>query len=501
MSTTISVLLVDDEPLALENVYEMVDWQAHGFTVVGRATSGRKALQLFEQWRPHIVITDISMSPMSGMELGARIHSLAPETKLLFLTAYRDFDYARQALELRAANYLLKHEISNDRLLTQLLEIKRSIKAEVIDREHALRLMLRNLLAGRFAPQDGPLLAAAKERLERQTAMFYWEVGCRVCADGGRYADRVTGESTGMIERALLEQVEQVQEVIILEQERGQLALVALPVPNSQLIVQYSMQSTAYALQRLLSLHTGSEPTLVMSALDRRDPGQLAADMQAVYDYALLLPPRSLFLPEQARAAESTPSRPYAAWKELIQSREAWDELQTRLQHMVRHGDLTEMRGFLSQLPGWMAPAQVPLQRTLGSGIAEIVDAVIALLASHLEQASPAKGYSRWVVRAMEDVQQHYADPDLTLDAIAARLQISSIHLRTTFKRETGQSLLDYTTDYRIRVARKLLEEGELKIYEVAERVGYKTSQYFSQVFKRMTGSQPKDYNGQESGG
>ncbi|MNL47932.1 Arabinose operon regulatory protein [compost metagenome] len=94
----------------------------------------------------------------------------------------------------------------------------------------------------------------------------------------------------------------------------------------------------------------------------------------------------------------------------------------------------------------------------------------------------------------MDYISDNYADSDLSLETVAGHLRISSIHLRTTFKRETGQSLLDYTTEYRITLAKQLLQTGEFKIYEVSEKVGYKTSQYFSQVFKKTTGMQPKDF-------
>ena len=139
----------------------------------------------------------------------------------------------------------------------------------------------RCLLAGRFVPQEGPLLTLAKERLAQQTAMFYWEIRCRICADGKRHADPLPFETIELLERTLRDQVEQLDEIIILEQELGQFALVKLGVPNSQLIVQQGMQATAYALQRLLQLHTGWEPVVVMSAMDNRDPGLLAADMLA----------------------------------------------------------------------------------------------------------------------------------------------------------------------------------------------------------------------------
>ncbi|WP_141502323.1 response regulator transcription factor [Paenibacillus luteus] len=501
MSTMISVMLVDDEPLALENVYEMVDWSAHGFTIVGQATNGRKALQIFEQWKPQIVITDISMSPMSGLELGAHIQQIAPETKLIFLTAYRDFDYARQAIELQAANYLLKHEISKDRLLNHLLEIKMRIETEGMDRDLALRLMIRNLLSGRFTSQDGHLLTQARKRLERQTGLLYWEFGSQVCADGSRIASHVPSETLGLIERAIEEQVEHVEEILIMEQELGHVVFLKLDVPNSQLIVQYSMQAVAYALQRLLGMHTGIEPSIIMGELANKDSQKLWMSMQEAYDFSLLQPPRALFLMEQVRQAASRNVSPFPSLKDLIQSEGQWAGLQTRLQAMLDTKNLSDLRELLNHLPAWTSLLHVPPEQTIGANAAEIVSVITELLSLKVKKSSQIGGYSRWVIKAMEKVRMHYADPDLTLDTVASMLQISSVHLRTTFKKETGQSLLEYTTDCRIRAAKKMLLEGDLKIYEIAERVGYKTSQYFSQVFKRSTGFHPKDYNGQESRG
>lgn len=148
------ILLVDDEPLALENVYELVPWEQHGFRVVAKTTSSLKALELFLKHRPKIVITDISMPHMDGLSLGRKIQEAEPGTRLLFLTAYRDFDYVRQALEMKAANYVLKHEISQNRLLGELLRIKEELRSERTRLSRSKRSVISDVVLGKEQLND-----------------------------------------------------------------------------------------------------------------------------------------------------------------------------------------------------------------------------------------------------------------------------------------------------------------------------------------------------------
>lgn len=101
---------------------------------------------------------------------------------------------------------------------------------------------------------------------------------------------------------------------------------------------------------------------------------------------------------------------------------------------------------------------------------------------------------SRYVLEAMDYIGEHYADPGIGVASIAAYLGISEGHLSHTFKKETDYTLLNYLTRYRIRKAMELLREGRLKVYEVAERVGYRDITHFSSTFKKVTGISPSEY-------
>ena len=101
--------------------------------------------------------------------------------------------------------------------------------------------------------------------------------------------------------------------------------------------------------------------------------------------------------------------------------------------------------------------------------------------------------YSNRIQNAIQYIHTHY-DQDLTMEEVAKNLGISCIYLSKLFKKETGQTFLEYLTNYRMERAKYILSKGDYKVYEVAEQVGYKTSQYFSSVFRKNTGMNPSDY-------
>lgn len=108
---------------------------------------------------------------------------------------------------------------------------------------------------------------------------------------------------------------------------------------------------------------------------------------------------------------------------------------------------------------------------------------------------TPRKGdKSKYVLEAMAYISKHYNEPDISVGTVAQSLNISEGYLSHTFKKETDYTLLNYLTRYRIHKAMELLKDCRVKVYEVAEQVGYRDIAYFSATFKKYTGLSPSEY-------
>lgn len=124
----LNIMLVDDEVLALKYLKSMVDWEAFGYHIAGCAASGKRALELYDETVPEIVISDIRMPLMDGLELTRRLKEKNKEIEVILLSAYGDFEYAKKGIEYGVSEYLLKHEISEELLLEKLSAVKEKIQ-------------------------------------------------------------------------------------------------------------------------------------------------------------------------------------------------------------------------------------------------------------------------------------------------------------------------------------------------------------------------------------
>lgn len=140
------VVLVDDDQLMLESLQEMVDWQSHGCVLAGAFDNAEVVLRTLTSLMPDLIITDIQMPQMDGLTFTETVRRQSPATKVLLLTAYSDFDYARRAVELGACGYLLKHELSPQVLQQRLHQLCAESRQELHVRDAARRQLLENLL-------------------------------------------------------------------------------------------------------------------------------------------------------------------------------------------------------------------------------------------------------------------------------------------------------------------------------------------------------------------
>ena len=124
-----SVFLVDDEPIVLEGIRTKIDWEAAGFTFAGEATDGELALSMIHEIKPDILITDIKMPFMDGLELSAAIKKTQPWIKIIILSGHDEFEYAKKAISIGVEDYLLK-PFTSEEVTASLKKIAAQIEKE-----------------------------------------------------------------------------------------------------------------------------------------------------------------------------------------------------------------------------------------------------------------------------------------------------------------------------------------------------------------------------------
>ena len=135
------LMIVDDDKMLRKGLVQNVDWSSHGIKVVAEAVNGKDALCKMEEFMPQLIVTDIQMPIMDGLQLTETISHLYPEVKIILLTAYEEFEYAKRALEYKVSQYVLKYE-SRETILQAVL-----CAAEQIEMETERRFLKEKLLA------------------------------------------------------------------------------------------------------------------------------------------------------------------------------------------------------------------------------------------------------------------------------------------------------------------------------------------------------------------
>ena len=131
---TYAVLLVDDEEEVIQVIMKKINWEGLGFSVIGYANNGMKALEMMEEFQPDVVMTDIKMPYMDGMELAGHIKADYPATKLVSFTGFDEFEYAKKAIKLNVIEYILK-PVNVEELTAILKKIKKNLDEETFLRK------------------------------------------------------------------------------------------------------------------------------------------------------------------------------------------------------------------------------------------------------------------------------------------------------------------------------------------------------------------------------
>lgn len=493
----IKVLLVDDDFLVRTFLSRITDWEKHGYTLVGAAQDGEEALHMVQEYQPDIIITDISMPVMDGIELIRRLKQDGNTANIIALSCHDDFEYVKEAMKLGINEYMLKNLLTEESLLKLLDEMKQSIVStnrgglqfDAPDEEREYYLQL--LKGGARKPEDSfstsAALAVSILNYDMRVAMMPMEQQkkfhfsfAQICREACQNALAV---------RCV--HVQQGQYAVLLD-----FAGVASVYERREKIQQYASAAVRYAQQYLaVPVCIGTSRVEGFQA-DTQQCWQQAKDALNERFYA----PQSVFygwqmsetgkeIPEVARQFSENIAD-YIDRKEGGTIRQQWEAVleEFRLQHtqqwlVAEWLRQTDRRAGLAQR---VVPEKLDDFRGLEAAYVTFKEEMLPEL----------DNYSSAVSQTIRYLQQNHTH-DASLQDAAAQVHLNPAYLSHIFSKETGITFSEYLLSCRINTAKELLAHTGDKIRDVGERSGFHDYRNFCKTFKRVTGVTPQNYRKQ----
>ena len=531
----LKVFLAEDEFIIREGIKNNIDWQAHGYEFCGEASDGELAFPLIQKTRPDILITDIKMPFVDGLALSRLVKKELPETEIIILSGYEEFDYAKEAIQIGVARYLLK-PVNGETLLQEIdsvaeiilgkqkeKEIREKYQKEM--EENSLRDQMdlfQHLVTGDCSMEE--LLSVADKLDLKIMAPWYSIVLLKI--------------------QSMKHDYEEYSGSIVIVDER----IVKLAEPEHVLIFDRALEGRAFLFkadseEELLAYqkeYLGDVKEVLSSYVNLRYFGGIGTpvnrlreipasfeDASHAFAHRYLVAESCILdssLLMQEGAAEHEDFRISAVNPEQID--------RTKMQEFLRTGDLDEVVYFVDEffgkLDGGAMKSRIFRQYITMDAYFSIVDFLKGLGLQKDEIEAPdqdssilqdEKSAMDYIVRIMEKalvlrekkassryedvvsevihyIEDNYAQEELSLNLLASHVNFSPNHLSMIFSQQTGQTLIRYLTDYRMNRAKELLRCSSKKSSVISMEVGYKDPHYFSYLFKKTQGMTPTQYRG-----
>lgn len=531
----LKVFLAEDEFIIREGIKNNIDWQAHGYEFCGEASDGELAFPLIQKTRPDILITDIKMPFVDGLALSRLVKKELPETEIIILSGYEEFDYAKEAIQIGVARYLLK-PINGETLLQEIdsvaeiilgkqkeKEIREKYQKEM--EENSLRDQMdlfQHLVTGDCSMEE--LLSVADKLDLKIMAPWYSIVLLKI--------------------QSMKHDYEEYSGSIVVVDER----IAKLAEPEHVLIFDRALEGRAFLFKadsedELLAYqkeYLGDVKEVLSSYVNLRYFGGIGTpvnrlreipasfeDASHAFAHRYLVAESCILdssLLMQEGAAEQEDFRISAVNPEQID--------RAKMQEFLRTGDLDEVIYFVDEffgkLDGGAMKSRIFRQYITMDAYFSIVDFLKGLGLQKDEIEAPdqdssilqdEKSAMDYIVRIMEKalvlrekkassryedvlsevihyIEDNYAQEELSLNLLASHVNFSPNHLSMIFSQQTGQTLIRYLTDYRMNRAKELLRCSSKKSSVISMEVGYKDPHYFSYLFKKTQGMTPTQYRG-----
>jgi two-component system response regulator YesN len=521
-------LIVDDEYVIREGLAEGIDWQRLGFARPLVAGNGQEALEAIRQKPPHLVITDVKMPVMDGIELCSRIRQEYPDIKTMIISGFSEFEYARKAIEYDVTAYLLK-PIREATLIEQITKLKtvfdqsqvqRSAQQSIMNQpEHryeAITLAFLSLISGNLPP--GVMSAEQQMLVEisiSDATACVLSFSCGNLEADARWID-------GILTAARRFWADYLFPVLYLN---GRFFIIAYGDPLIR-----SPQLLA-AIRRFMT-HLGKhldqmqrQPAMITFGISHASKN--LAELRLLADEALYALNQSFYDGEghifaydqvcvDGRSIDQAIVSAHV--EKIVQSlqRQQLKDLMTAARELFYYLESTRVadvnllliqciNSYTSIIEEIRKDYKYLPVTTIGDiykrlvqcrtfrALADVYRQIMLELLERIRFAAQSNNKQQLVLRIKQYIKTHYQS-QLSLDQLANEFFINPSYLSKLFKDETAEKLSDYITAVRLEKARQILSSSGARIQDVAINVGYDDYRYFCTVFKKATGMTPLQY-------
>ncbi|HBK68174.1 MAG TPA: hypothetical protein DEB05_12780 [Firmicutes bacterium] len=521
------VMIVDDELLVRIGLRSTIAWQEYGFTIVADAANGQQALKKFAATDPDILITDIRMPGMDGIELIKILKKQKPKLKTVILTNYDDFAYTKEALKLGADEYLLKSTLDNQTLLPILKRLWSEVQQESAE-DQELQKLQKQASLGIFLLKKHFVESLISNELDEQRYQgFLRDLGLdwhdnnwQLILLRGEKQDNDSSVSAIRPLNLIEEITDKVGALVAEGSAPGEWILIySFSQSESSYyqrqIIPFNIRQIQACLQQYLQIKTTAVFGSVISCYK-----QLSAEYEKVREYMVyrfFCPEKKMIFPEDIPCATQDHYLPESNDQNLSALIRMGDREQVRkvldclFNKVIKNTSPFLLRQFCQELYGEMArqcreagirlseilkeKEQYPSHLENYQSISEIKDwfeekfnQLIAMIKS-----IGLKDYSAPIREALICIKKNY-NKELNLSSVAHQVGLSKNHFCTLFKEETGNNFVDFLHKTRIEQAREMLLNSEMLISEISEIVGYIDSKYFTKVFHKYMNCSPTAY-------
>lgn len=513
------VLIVDDEVFVRIGLSSMLDWEAIGYEVCGEANNGQEALELMKALKPDVVITDIRMPVMDGLEL---IRIVTSEWKrspvFIIISGYHDFQYAQNALRYGVHDYILK-PIDEIELETTLKKLSVTLQAHELTQHSSLNnsdlTIVETLIKGEYYGDEVNKLTAALQ-MEIDAAFVYLLAELHPPQEEDQGESRYAVKDIVSCLEGLMDDAD--DRLLVYEHQQGLFGMVLnlSHYRNSIGSLDYLTYAIHSSLTKMsctsVTLYLGKQVEHIKNIQQSYNAAKEAMSYKYAEDGAKIIDisdvhgtplyyfdiDRELYekLLEQLEEKETSSciQTIELIFEQFQKKRFAPNAVSNCISRCVISviNVIREMGGSEKNLSTfhrmneWQL-RQVNLTSLKKAFLAFIQEAAVEI---HRLRQEQAKG---GIERIRKYIETHYTE-NINLKSISAQFYMNSVYLGQLFRKTYGVYFNDYLLRIRIQEAKRLLRQTDLRMYEIAEKIGFQNADYFVTQFEKLENMTPKDY-------